>query len=341
MINNLKYLLTLVAVCLLIGYATAQGSGTKPIFMVVPFAKTSSSFIEAYEDDNTHQRTITAIIQEALKERGAEVIDFFANYKDLEARGIFRDAADTDLKTTLLDNSPADIFIEVEVTKEAVETIVILKAYDAFTQLLLSTKSSMSKLVISRNGARSVIISALSGGNSGGGNPTVNDRRNSPPPAGGTGGLGSGTGVANGENLVVLTDFLNLCNESFGNLIKEGRPVTLELKYEPDCQFDFSYYFTHAGKEDELSIFIENWLSEKTNAISYGDARSLNNTLTFTSVKIPVVKESKGELRRYTPTLFSNEVVKYCRQLKLVDDPDLKIQATRSVRGGYILIIFK
>jgi hypothetical protein len=309
--------------------AGAQVASYSPTFMVVPMAKTTESLIEVYENDATYQRMITALVQEGLIEAGATTVDFLSAYKGLDGQGLFRGVERSDIKSILLDNSLADVYVEIEVQPSENLTELIIKAYDAFTSELLSTKSCSSKQRLS-NGTRSVFVDALS---SGGGStaPGVG-----PPTGGGWGSSGSG-------GMGVLKSFLVTTNEAFGKFVNQGQMINLEFNIGDNCAYTFFDMAKDAqsGEENDLAIVIEEWLMQPTVTKQPPRVNSTDNVVQARNIRVPVLKERNGTLRRYTPSLFATDVLKYCRTLKLVDDPDQKLKVERLTKGGSVVINFQ
>lgn len=304
--------------CLLLGLLPSiavQGQSYSPTFMVVPIAKTGQDLIEVYENDANYQRMITALVQEGLLKNGATTIDFHATYKDLEARGIFRDVQRDELKTSLLDNSTADIYVEIEVQPSENLTELIIKAYDAFTKELLSTKSCSSTQRLSK-GSRSVFVDALSKSDNSG--SVI--RPGSGPPVEGNGGWGS-TG---GGGMVVLNSFLDMTRNAFAEFVNEGQMINVEFNIGDNCIYDFFEQAknTASGEENDLATIIEEWIMQPAIAKQSPRINPTDNAIQARNMRIPVLKERGGEMRRYTPSLFASDVLKFCRTIRMVDAPD-------------------
>lgn len=333
-----KRILILVFASFQLLLSHAQNNPYQPTFMVIPYAKSTESLIDVYEDDGTYQRMLTAMVQEGLLEAGALTVDFSATYKDLEASGLFRGEVQGDLKTILLDNSPADIYVEIEISQE-VGTQLVLKAYDAFTQQLLSSKSCATTSRIATRGARQALAEALS--NPGEENTsTMGNSRGGRPPAGG-GTQWSDSGQRQSNDKVVLKDFLALCNEKFGDISKYGRAVNLEFRLSEDCEYDFYALVVDGDYEEELSVIIEDWLLDPANVRQYGNPNVTDKAFIVKNVKIPTAKEQRGTMRRYTPSRFGSDIRRYLSKLSLTDEPGETVSVEVSNRGGQIVITLK
>lgn len=270
--------------------------------MVIPLTLGDQDPREVYEK-NAEQRFACAKFQEALLAKGAYVIDFLAAVKAVETENALNGLSKSDVKTTILDYSGADIYLELELalaTKGPYGNVINVtpKMYDAYTQELLGT--------------------------------TVIEGENPVKISDGLTLLGSTFKKAEAKGEIVT--LLNNINAKFGEVRTNGRNVKMSFTLETD-DYDFDETMNSG---ETLATEIENWIADEKNALSYDDTKVVGLKMTTPGVRIPLVNE-KG--RNYKPSNFARDITTYINTLTRKNGK--KVKATSTYIGGLISVTFK
>ena len=129
-----------ISFCLLAQNYIALGQdGTdniQPTIMVIPFAKKGDNLRSAFERDEIVRIAITKV-KEAFDERGVNTIDLRAKLKQLNNTEALTEDQAASLKDEVLSISGADIYVEVEASKNrgtnGNNVNIIMTAFDAFS----------------------------------------------------------------------------------------------------------------------------------------------------------------------------------------------------------------
>ncbi len=296
-----KFLFLLILSCSAISFCQTS-KPSKPRIMVIPLTLSDQDPRDVYEKD-PKQRYATAKFQELLLEKGAYVIDFLAAVKAAETENALNGLAVSDVKSTIIDYSGADIYLELElaeVKKGSYGTSINItsKMYDAFTQELFGT----------------TIID--------GDNPVnVNDPL-----------VWIGSTFKKASSKGEILNLLNNINAKFGEIHEIGRNVKVIVNLETD-EYDF---FNIASTGDNLASEIQSWLTDESNALSYDDPRDGAKIIRFPGVRIPL-KNAKG--KSYKPSQFAKDFTNYIKTLHLQGGG--KVNAVSTAIGGLITITLK
>ena len=121
----------------------AQTATIQPKIMVIPYTKQGEDITQVIEND-VDKRIVLAKIREAFDSRGFTTVDFAAKLKSLSRTSGLSQDSQSDLKSMIIQQSGADIYVEAEMdivlssTGNSVKTI--LTAYDISTGGSLSNK---------------------------------------------------------------------------------------------------------------------------------------------------------------------------------------------------------
>ena len=139
-----KIYLTLICICVCAIQLLAQQSITvQPKIMVVPFVKQGEDIRQVLEND-VNQRIVMTKIKEAFDSRGFTTVDFFGKMKAMStATGLATDTQE-DLKTMIIQQSGADIYVDSELdylpSGSGNSVKVLMTSYDISTGNSLSNK---------------------------------------------------------------------------------------------------------------------------------------------------------------------------------------------------------
>jgi len=298
---KLTLLLALVLSMILNGTAFAQVKATdsggevetvQPTIMVIPYTKESEDIRTIMESD-PNIRIAISNIKEAFDAKGARTIDFVAKLKAAQENKILQGNTQSDIKSELLQFAGPDIFVECEIVfvkdNDGNAVRVILQAFETSTGMSLANKTGDS-------GKRYVTdISSLA-----------------------TFAIGK-----------VVDDFLKVMNESFQQIILNGKNVSVTFSLLPESKYTFD---TEIGPELlPLSDAIELWLEKAAYKNNYHPQAKSANKLIYDIVKIPVKDQVTGN--NYTPSKFSLEIFKFMREIG--------VPCTKDVKGSSILITIK
>ena len=107
----------------------------QPTIMVIPFAPKGVQLRDAYEKNELVRIAVTKV-KEGFDSRGVNTIDLRGKLKQSANTAALQDGQEESDKDDVIRNSGADIYVEVEATKDKSSTgnsaTVIMTAYDAF-----------------------------------------------------------------------------------------------------------------------------------------------------------------------------------------------------------------
>jgi hypothetical protein len=299
---KLTLLLALVLSMILNGTAFAQVKATdsggevetvQPTIMVIPYTKESEDIRTIMESD-PNIRIAISNVKEAFDAKGARTIDFVAKLKAAQENKILQGNTQSDIKSELLQFAGPDIFVECEIvvvngSNGENAVRVILQAFETSTGMSLSNKTGDSGKYYTTD------ISKLA-----------------------TFAIGK-----------VVDDFLKVMNESFQQIILNGKNVSVTFSLLPESKYTFD---TEIGPDLlPLSDAIELWLEKAAYKNNYHPQGKVGNKLIYDIVKIPVKDQATGN--NYTPSKFSLEIFKFMREIG--------VPCTKDVKGSSILITIK
>jgi len=120
----------------------------QPTIMVIPFAPKGVQLRDAYEKNELVRIAVTKV-KEGFDSRGVNTIDLRGKLKQSANTAALQDGQEESDKDDVIRNSGADIYVEVEATKDKSSTgnsaTVIMTAYDAFSGESFANKVSTSQ----------------------------------------------------------------------------------------------------------------------------------------------------------------------------------------------------
>ena len=219
----MKKIMILLLAVFLSSMAWAQTATVQPKIMVIPYTKQGEDISQVIEND-VNKRIVLAKIREAFDSRGFTTVDFAAKLKSLSRTSGLSQESQSDLKSMIIQQSGADIYVEAEMdivlssTGNSVKTI--LTAYDISTGGSLSNKVGESGKFytedIGKLGAKAV------------------------------------------EK--VADEFLDIIQVKFTDIVNNGRSINVDFSFEQTASISMS---TEIGNDGlTLSDQLELWMSE-------------------------------------------------------------------------------
>lgn len=250
-----KIILTLIMFVGLLASANAQQTVTvQPKIMVVPFVKEGEDIRNVLEND-VNKRIVLTKIKEAFDSRGFTTVDFLGRLKALsKANGLAMDNQ-SDLKTMIIQQSGADIYvdagIDVVLSGSGNGVKVIMTAYDTSTGNSLANKVGDSGKFYTDDIGR-LASKAVEG---------------------------------------QADAFLNVMQTKFNDIVANGRSINVTIGFAQTSQYSMSSEVGANGFA--LSDEIEMWMSENAYKGNYHIQGTTEKQMIFDDVRIPL-KDDNG-----------------------------------------------
>lgn len=260
----------------------AQVNTVQPSIMVVPFVKEGQDIRQTLDDSN-QKRQVIAQITGAFADKGYATKDFYANFKSVSQNLAFEENTQTDLKSMIIQNSGADIFVEADINfntqSDGNSVRVVLKACESSTAKVLASKigdsgkfytSDMGKL-----GAKAV-EKAMDG-------------------------------------------FLTTMQMSFDDMIINGRSIVVNVSFDEMSEYDTSSPIGNSG--DELRDLLEDWMEQNAFKNYYHIQGTTAKKMIFDDVRIPLKDPATGN--NYNINKFSRSLAAFFRNLGMSVERDM------------------
>lgn len=250
-----KIILTLIMFVGLLASANAQQTVTvQPKIMVVPFVKEGEDIRNVLEND-VNKRIVLTKIKEAFDSRGFTTVDFLGRLKALsKANGLAMDNQ-SDLKTMIIQQSGADIYVDAEIdvvlSGSGNGVKVIMTAYDTSTGNSLANKVGDSGKFYTDDIGR-LASKAVEG---------------------------------------QADAFLNVMQTKFNDIVANGRSINVTIGLAQTSQYSMSSEVGANGFA--LSDEIEMWMSENAYKGNYHIQGTTEKQMIFDDVRIPL-KDDNG-----------------------------------------------
>ena len=250
-----KIILTLIMFVGLLASANAQQTVTvQPKIMVVPFVKEGEDIRNVLEND-VNKRIVLTKIKEAFDSRGFTTVDFLGRLKALSmANGLAMDNQ-SDLKTMIIQQSGADIYVDAEIdvvlSGSGNGVKVIMTAYDTSTGNSLANKVGDSGKFYTDDIGR-LASKAVEG---------------------------------------QADAFLNVMQTKFNDIVTNGRSINVTIGFAQTSQYSM---LSEVGANGfALSDEIEMWMSENAYKGNYHIQGTTEKQMIFDDVRIPL-KDDNG-----------------------------------------------
>lgn len=255
----------------------------QPKIMVIPYTKQGEDIRTVLEND-VNKRIALTRIKEAFDSRGFTTVDFTARLKVANDNAIFTSDNQTDLKSLIIQNSGADIYVEAETNVLLSETgnsvKIIVTGYEISTgNSLANTVGESGKFYTDDIGklASKAIESCAEG-------------------------------------------FLNTMQAKFTDIVENGRSVIVNFGFDLGSAYLMSSEVGNQGLllSDELEL----WMEEHAYKNNYHIQGTTDTQMIFDDVRIPLKDPNTGN--NYNPNKFALEIFKFMRGLGLQISRDIK-----------------
>lgn len=248
----------------------------QPKIMVIPYIKQGEDLRETLEND-VNKRIVLTNIKEAFDERGFTTIDPIAKLKAVSQNQVFMEDSQKDLKSMLIENSGADIYVEAEInlqlTSSGNSVDIILTGYETSTGNSLANKVGRSGKFYTEDIGR----------------------------------LGSKAVEQCAE------DFLQTMQMKFSDIVENGRSIMINVSVDEGSAILLSSEVGNQGLA--LSDELELWMEEHAFQNNYHIQGTTDKLMIFDDVRIPLKDPSTG--RNYNINRFALELFKFARTLGL------------------------
>ncbi len=247
----------------------------QPTIIVIPFTKEDEDVRTVLEADPMRRVAVTTV-KEGFDNLGFSTVDLRGVMDAVSRAGALTIDAESDFKTQVIEQSRADIYVEVEVLEAAVEgdtrnASVIRTAYLTTNGLSLSNSIGYSGRF------RGVAEGRL-------------------------------VGRAAGDELEA---FLATMQRAFDEMVQNGAVVAVEIAVAAGADYDLD---SEVGPDsDPLGFVIEDWFADNAWFGDYNISGSTSVRMILDSVKIPL--RHPETCRNYNPSQFARELIRYLRSL--------------------------
>ncbi len=247
--SKITFFIAAVCIALNISAATVQ-----PKIMVVPFVKENEDLRTILEED-ANKRIIITKIKEAFDSRGFTTVDFFGKLKSISSGDAMASDHQQDLKSMIITNSGADIYVDAEMivnmSGSGNSVKVIVTAYDASTGNSLSNKVGESGKFYTDDIGR----------------------------------LGSKAIESCAE------DFLNVMQMKFNDIVENGRSINLLIGFDETSSVNMASEIGDDGLT--LADHIELWLGDNAYQGNYHIQGTTATRMIVDDLRIPL-KDKNG-----------------------------------------------
>lgn len=261
----------------------------QPKIMVIPYTKEGEDIRTILESD-VNKRIILTKIKEAFDARGFTTVDFTAKLKAANDNNIFISDNQTDLKAQIIQMSGADVYVEAEdnilISSSGNSVKIIVTAYE------ISTGNSLANKVGDSNKFYTDDIGKL----------------------------------ASKAIESCATDFLNVMQEKFTDIVNNGRSVIINFGFDANSLYAMSSDVGEQGLQ--LSDELELWMESHAYKNNYHIQGTTDKQMIFDDVRIPLKDPLTGN--NYNTNKFALEIFKFMRSLGL--------KVSRDIKGNTIFI---
>lgn len=262
----------------------------QPKIMVIPFTKEGQDIRNILEAD-INKRVALSKVKEKFDLRGFTTVDFLAKLKAAKESNVFTDENQSDLKSSLIQFSGADIYVTTEIdyqqSSNGNSITLVLSAFEVSTGNSLSNKVGFSGKFFTDDVARLASRAV--------------------------------------DNCV--EEFLNVMQDKFTDIVKNGRSIIVDIGFSQDSKFNFSSEFSGLP----LSDAIDEWFAKNAYKNNYHIQGTTSKRMILDDVKIPLKDVETGA--NYNPNKFALALYRYFRELNL--------ETTKDIKGGTIYITLK
>ncbi|UTW64634.1 hypothetical protein KFE98_03955 [bacterium SCSIO 12741] len=114
--------------------------------------------------------------------------------------------------------------------------------------------------------------------------------------------------------LANMDNFSNTLQTYFEDMFEKGREITFQVKVWDGSPVDLEEAYDYNGENEELNIFIDDWVAENTVKQRYNLSTVTANQMKFEQVRIPLTYERNGRERGMDSRVFANNLRKFLAQ---------------------------
>ncbi len=287
-----------------------HGEGKRATIMVVPWTSQEENIVEKIDADFNY-RAVVNEIRRAFDLKGFTTIDFMERLSNVNVNNQLGRENWRDVFKTIVENSPADIFVEAEINilegqRYGNKLNILLDAKDKFTSQSLANSGVLASPMVDTQDYAMLVKKAL-------------------------------------EKDQALDDFLVLMGEKFSKIRISGRPITLRVEVHQECEYDL-----HSEIGDDYDLLqdkIIDWVKEKSTSWNteglienggYHVAAQVPSLLEFDLIEIPL-KNKDGD--RYDANAFSREARKAIMRLGKESEKAGVFKVRPTIRGNSIILV--
>lgn len=277
----------ITAFSLLSFYVKAQ-TVVQPKIMVIPYTKEGEDIRTVLEDD-ANKRIVLSKIKEAFDERGVSTVDFTARLKAANTANVMNMDNQADIKSTIIDMSGADIYVEAEIicqqdkvagqSKPESRVKINITAYDIATGTSLANKIGECGPFYTDDIAK-LSMKAISS---------------------------------------IADDFLSVMQTKFTDIAEQGRSVMMYITFDEGSSFTMESEVGDQGLtlQDEIEL----WVDDNSYNHNYHLQGVTPLNMIFDDIKLPFVDETGAT---FTASKFSMNALKFFRSLGVSISRSLK-----------------
>ena len=255
----------------------------QPKIMVIPYVKQGEDLRTVLENDVNKRIAITKI-KEAFDNRDFTTVDFAAKLKATTTNAAMTSDNQTDLKTMIVQQSGADIYVEAEV------------------DVLMSSSGNSVKIIVT--GYECSTGNSLSNKVGESGKFYTDD-------------IGK---LASKAIESVAEDFLNTMQMKFTDIVTNGKSIMVSFGFAEGSELLMSSEVGSQGLQ--LSDELEMWMEEHAFKNNYHIQGTTDRQMIFDDVRIPLKDPNTGN--NYNPNKFALEIFKFMRSLGIQIQRDIK-----------------
>jgi hypothetical protein len=225
----------------------------QPKVMVLPFTKEGQDIRTILEAD-INKRVALTKVKEKFDLRGFTTVDFLGKLKAAKESNVFTNESQSDLKSTLILFSGADIYVTTEIDYQQSSSgnsiTLVLTAFEVSTGNSLSNKVGFSGKFYTDDVAK----------------------------------------LASRAVDNCIEEFLNVMQDKFTDIVKNGRSIIVDIGFAQDSKNNFSSEFSGLP----LSDAVEEWFGKNAFKNNYHIQGTTSKRMILDDVKIPLKDPETG-----------------------------------------------
>ncbi|MDX1647069.1 MAG: DUF6175 family protein [Longimicrobiales bacterium] len=263
--------------CEMDGVRGGETLTVQPTIIVIPFTKLGESMDSVLQED-VNRRVAVTTVKQAFDDRGFATVDLLALIRSLRTGGALRMGAETDFKTQIVQQSRADIYVELEIMEpeeggDASNAGVIRTAY------LTNNGMSLANMIGRSGRYRGVEYSRL-------------------------------VERAAADS---IDAFLEVMQMRFDDVVENGAIISFDVSVAEGADYNLN---SDVGPDpDVLSFLVEDWFAENAWKNNYSVSSITDYSMVFDAVRIPLYDPQT--CRNYNASQFSREFIRFLRDLGL------------------------